>query len=221
MRGETVQPETLRLETKAADLLVRSLRISRGGLRGGGLPDDRRRGPPIQLGQPSRGLDTPSLEPEDQIDHCTVSEDVQLLGRSVVDLQQRQEPLAFRHQKPYAAAATSPNPPRKGRGRLWHRPLGERRRRWELLVSLPGVFGLRRPKIPLSRLRYLVASARGRPFGIPRKGETRVGAPSLADAGMYVECTTAQPSLMARKRRKVQKARDLHDLPITLHERHD
>ncbi len=38
---------------------------------------------------------------------------------------------------------------------------------------------------------------------------------------MYVECTTAQPSLMARKRRKVQKARDLHDLLITLHERHD
>ena len=38
---------------------------------------------------------------------------------------------------------------------------------------------------------------------------------------MYVECTTAQPSLMARKRRKVRKARELHDLVITLHERHD
>jgi hypothetical protein len=38
---------------------------------------------------------------------------------------------------------------------------------------------------------------------------------------MYVECTTAQPRLMARKRRKVRKARELHDLIITLHERHD
>jgi len=38
---------------------------------------------------------------------------------------------------------------------------------------------------------------------------------------MYVECTIAQPSLMGRKRRKAQKARDLHDLLITLHERHD
>ena len=43
----------------------------------------------------------------------------------------------------------------------------------------------------------------------------------LPEAGMYVECTTAQPSLMARKRRKVRKARELHDLVITLHERHD
>jgi len=38
---------------------------------------------------------------------------------------------------------------------------------------------------------------------------------------MYVECTTAQPWLMARKRRKVRKARALHDLIITLHERDD
>ena len=38
---------------------------------------------------------------------------------------------------------------------------------------------------------------------------------------MYVECTTADPSLIARKRRKVRKARELHDLVITLHERSD
>jgi hypoxanthine phosphoribosyltransferase len=43
----------------------------------------------------------------------------------------------------------------------------------------------------------------------------------LPEAEIYVECTTAQPSLMARKRRKVRKARELHDLVITLHERHD
>jgi hypothetical protein len=43
----------------------------------------------------------------------------------------------------------------------------------------------------------------------------------LPDAGMYVECTTAERSLMARKRRKVRKARELHDLIITLHERDD
>jgi len=34
-----------------------------------------------------------------------------------------------------------------------------------------------------------------------------------------VECTTAERSLMTRKRRKVRKARALHDLIITLHER--
>lgn len=38
---------------------------------------------------------------------------------------------------------------------------------------------------------------------------------------MYVECTTTKPSLMYRKRRKVRKARKLHDLIVTLHERHD
>jgi hypothetical protein len=38
---------------------------------------------------------------------------------------------------------------------------------------------------------------------------------------MYVECTTADRSLMGRKRRKVRRARELHDLVITLHERHD
>ena len=43
----------------------------------------------------------------------------------------------------------------------------------------------------------------------------------LPDAGMYVECTTTKPSLMYRKRRKVRKARKLHDLIVTLHERHD
>ena len=43
----------------------------------------------------------------------------------------------------------------------------------------------------------------------------------LPEAGMYVECTTAQPWLMARKRRKVRRARELHDLIITLHERDD
>jgi hypothetical protein len=43
----------------------------------------------------------------------------------------------------------------------------------------------------------------------------------LPDAGMYVECTTAARSLMTRKRRKVRKARELHDLVITLHERDD
>ena len=43
----------------------------------------------------------------------------------------------------------------------------------------------------------------------------------LPDAGMYVECTTANRSLMTRKRRKVRRARELHDLVITLHERDD
>jgi hypothetical protein len=43
----------------------------------------------------------------------------------------------------------------------------------------------------------------------------------LPDAGIYVECTTADRSLMSRKRRKVRRARELHDLIITLHERHD
>jgi hypoxanthine phosphoribosyltransferase len=43
----------------------------------------------------------------------------------------------------------------------------------------------------------------------------------LPDAGMYVECTTAARSLMTRKRRKVRRARELHDLVITLHERDD
>ena len=43
----------------------------------------------------------------------------------------------------------------------------------------------------------------------------------LPDAGMYVECTTAERALMARKRRKVRKARHLHDLIVTLHERDD
>jgi hypothetical protein len=38
---------------------------------------------------------------------------------------------------------------------------------------------------------------------------------------MYVECTTAERSLMARKRRKIRKARELHDLVITLHGRDD
>jgi hypothetical protein len=35
---------------------------------------------------------------------------------------------------------------------------------------------------------------------------------------MYVECTTADRSQMARKRRKVRKARELHGLMVTLHE---
>ena len=43
----------------------------------------------------------------------------------------------------------------------------------------------------------------------------------LPDAGMYVECTTADRSLMTRKRRKVRKAREVHDLVVTLHERDD
>jgi hypothetical protein len=43
----------------------------------------------------------------------------------------------------------------------------------------------------------------------------------LPDADVYVECTTADRSLMTRKRRKVRKARELHDLMITLHERDD
>lgn len=43
----------------------------------------------------------------------------------------------------------------------------------------------------------------------------------LPDAGMYVECTTADRALMARKRRKVRRARELHGLLITLHERDD
>jgi len=40
----------------------------------------------------------------------------------------------------------------------------------------------------------------------------------LPDAGVYVECTTADRSLMSRKRRKVRRARELHNLTITLHE---
>jgi hypothetical protein len=43
----------------------------------------------------------------------------------------------------------------------------------------------------------------------------------LPEVGMYVECTTADRSLMGRKRRKVRKARELHDLVVTLHERGD
>jgi hypothetical protein len=35
---------------------------------------------------------------------------------------------------------------------------------------------------------------------------------------MYLECTTADRSQMARKRRKVRKARELHGLMVTLHE---
>jgi hypothetical protein len=38
---------------------------------------------------------------------------------------------------------------------------------------------------------------------------------------MYVECTTAERSLMTRKRRKVRMAREVHDLVVTLHERDD
>jgi hypothetical protein len=38
---------------------------------------------------------------------------------------------------------------------------------------------------------------------------------------MYVECTTAERSQMARKRRKVRRARERHDLIVTLHERDD
>ena len=38
---------------------------------------------------------------------------------------------------------------------------------------------------------------------------------------MYVECTTCDPSNIARKRRKVRKARELHNLIVTLHERDD
>lgn len=40
----------------------------------------------------------------------------------------------------------------------------------------------------------------------------------LPDAGMYVECTTANRALMSRKRRKIRLARELHGLTITLHE---
>jgi hypothetical protein len=40
----------------------------------------------------------------------------------------------------------------------------------------------------------------------------------LPDAGLYVECTTADRSLMSRKRRKIRRARELHGLTITLHE---
>jgi hypoxanthine phosphoribosyltransferase len=43
----------------------------------------------------------------------------------------------------------------------------------------------------------------------------------LPEAGMYVECRTTKRSLMSRKRRKVRKARRLHGLTVTLHERHD
>ena len=43
----------------------------------------------------------------------------------------------------------------------------------------------------------------------------------LPEAGMYVECTTAKRALTARKRRKLRKARELHDLTITLHEGRD
>jgi hypoxanthine phosphoribosyltransferase len=40
----------------------------------------------------------------------------------------------------------------------------------------------------------------------------------LPDADVYVECTTADRSLMSRKRRKIRRARELHGLTITLHE---
>lgn len=40
----------------------------------------------------------------------------------------------------------------------------------------------------------------------------------LPEVGMYVECTTANGSQMARKRSKVRRARDLHGLTVTLHE---
>lgn len=40
----------------------------------------------------------------------------------------------------------------------------------------------------------------------------------LPDAGMYVECTTAERALTSRKRRKLRRARELHGLMITLHE---
>jgi hypothetical protein len=43
----------------------------------------------------------------------------------------------------------------------------------------------------------------------------------LPDAGIYVECTTTKRPLMSRKRRKVRKARTLHGLTVTLHERDD
>ena len=43
----------------------------------------------------------------------------------------------------------------------------------------------------------------------------------LPDAGIYIECTMARRALMARKRRKVRKARELHGLDIFLHERED
>ena len=43
----------------------------------------------------------------------------------------------------------------------------------------------------------------------------------LPDAGIYVECTMTKRSLMSRKRKKVRKARKLHGLTVTLHERHD
>jgi hypothetical protein len=36
-----------------------------------------------------------------------------------------------------------------------------------------------------------------------------------------VECTTTKRKLMSRKRRKVRRARNLHGLTVTLHERHD
>jgi hypothetical protein len=40
----------------------------------------------------------------------------------------------------------------------------------------------------------------------------------LPEVEMYVECTTANASQMARKRRKVRRARELHGLTVTLHE---
>jgi hypoxanthine phosphoribosyltransferase len=40
----------------------------------------------------------------------------------------------------------------------------------------------------------------------------------LPEVGMYVECTTASSSQMARKRRKVRRARELHGLTVALHE---
>jgi hypothetical protein len=43
----------------------------------------------------------------------------------------------------------------------------------------------------------------------------------LPDAGVYVECTTAHPSLLSRKRRKIRKASESHGLVITLHRRED
>jgi hypoxanthine phosphoribosyltransferase len=40
----------------------------------------------------------------------------------------------------------------------------------------------------------------------------------LPDVGMYVECTTANSSQMARKRSKVRRASELHGLTVALHE---
>jgi hypothetical protein len=40
----------------------------------------------------------------------------------------------------------------------------------------------------------------------------------LPDVDMYVECTTANSSQMARKRSKVRRASELHGLMVALHE---